>query len=288
MSFLDPFSQTGADYRKQALGAADKAIALDKSNSEAFDIKAFLVEPNDFVGRALWLQKALSARPLACGCEHHLYAVFLQGVGRNRDAVQEYRRSTDVLALDFDSQSGLADALLMTGKPDEAKQHSEAAIDLSDDPAVGDQLALQEVAVNGDYAAGLKALANPKLKISQANREALQAAYQAMISKDPAAKARAVQLLNALQPEAKGRNVVTMLGALGANREAMDLIAKRTQAHALWPPSWLFLPATRGILDDPGFSAYAQKLGLMSYWKTTRTKPDVCSEPNVPAFCRMI
>lgn len=287
-SFQDPLSPTGADYRRQAGEAADKAIALDKSNSEAIDIQAFVLAPTDIVGREALLKKALSARPLACGCEHHLYGAMLQTVGRQREAVDEYRRSTDVLALDFDSQLGLGDALLVAGKPDEAKQHFDAAADLSSDPAVNDGITIQEVPVTADYAAALKAVANPKLRMNQSLRAALQPAYQAMISKDAAAKTRAVQMLAALPPEVKGRVAATMLGALGANQEMMQAVARRIAAHGAFPASWMFLPAARGVLDDPAFPRFAQKIGLMTYWKTTHTRPDVCSSANAPAFCRML
>jgi len=288
MSINDPVGPGAADYRHEAGEAADKAIALDSGNSEAIDVKGFLVAPNDILGREAWFRKALSARPLACGCEHHLYAALLQGVGRNKDSIEEYRRSTDVLALDFDSQLGLADDLLMAGKPDEAKQHFDAAADLSSDPAINDQITIQEVPVTGDYAAALKAVGNVKLAIPQAARAALEAAFRALISGDPTAKTRAAQMLAALPRELKGRTVVAMLAALGANHEAMHAISDKVEGHWFWPASWAFLPTTRGILNDAAFPAYAQRLGLISYWKATHTKPDACSDKSVPAFCRMI
>ena len=34
----------------------------------------------------------------------------------------------------------------------------------------------------------------------------------------------------------------------------------------------------RGTLSDPGFPAVAAQLGLMKYWKTTHTRPDVCKK----------
>ncbi|HYX46607.1 MAG TPA: TIR domain-containing protein [Sphingomicrobium sp.] len=288
MSFDDPLGPRGADYRDQAGEAADKAIALDKSNSEALDVKAFLVDPTDVIARADLFKQALAARPLACGCEHHLYGALLQAVGRNREAIEEYQRSTDVLALDFDSQLGLADALLIAGRPDEAKQHFDAAADLSSDPAVNDQMTLAETAVTLDYPAALKALANPKLSMPQSRRAAMEAAYRAMISNDPAAKAGAVKMLTALPYDQKGRNVVTTLAALGANREAMQAISEKVDGHWLWPASWAFLPASRGLLSDPAFPAFAQRLGLTAYWKKTRTKPDLCSGGNAPHFCSTI
>jgi hypothetical protein len=44
----------------------------------------------------------------------------------------------------------------------------------------------------------------------------------------------------------------------------------------------------RRTLDDPGFPAVAGQLGLLKYWTTTHTKPDVCSEKASPLFCQMI
>ena len=43
-----------------------------------------------------------------------------------------------------------------------------------------------------------------------------------------------------------------------------------------------------GAIRDPAFPAFAQKYGLTTYWKTTRTKPDLCSAKDAPPFCRMI
>jgi len=50
----------------------------------------------------------------------------------------------------------------------------------------------------------------------------------------------------------------------------------------------VFLPAARGVLNDPAFPAFAEHIGLMKYWKTTHTKPDVCFGKTSPRFCRMI
>lgn len=288
LSFENPHGSSAGDYRKQALEAADKAIALDKSNSEALDIKGALQDPRDFAAREKLFKQALGARPLACGCEHHIYGLFLQAVGRNSEAINEYRRSTDVLALDFDSQLSLGEALFLAGRTDEAKIHFDAAADLSPFAAASDQITILELPVTGDYQSALKALGNPKVNLPSSLRAALQAAAQAMVSDDPTAKSRAIQMLTALPPEMQGRSVTNMLATLGATRPAMQNVANRAAAYGLAPASWLFLPAARGLLRDPAFPAFAQQLGLMSYWKTTRTRPDVCAAKDAPPFCRMI
>ena len=286
--YHDPSSRLAEQYRQQGSEAADKAIALDRSNSEAFDAKAFLHDGHDFVGREGWFKKALDARPLACGCEHHLYGLFLQAVGRNRDAGEEFRRSTDVLALDFDSQLSLGDSLLVAGKADEAKTHFDNANDLAPQADFPDELIVFNAATTGDYAAALKAIQNPKVDAPAPVRAALAAAYQAMLSKDPAAKTKAVQLLTALSPDMQDREVATMLGALGANGPMMQIVANGVARQRITPASWPFYPIARGVLSDPTFPAFADKLGLMRYWKTTHTKPDVCSAAGAPPFCKMI
>lgn len=288
LAFDTPEGPAAAKYRQQASDAADKALSLDKTNSDALDIKGGLLDPRDFAGREKLFRAALAARPLACGCEHHLYGLFLQQVGRNSDAIAEYRAATDALALDADSQWAFGDALTIAGKPDEAKAHFDAANDLSDRPGTAAAIVIGEASVTQDYAAALKALGEPKLQLPATLEAALQTGFQAMISHDPAAKARAVQMLTALSPEMQGHNVVTLLAALGANQQVMQIIAEQTAHRAFAPLGWLYVPASRGVLNDPAFPAFAQRMGLMTYWRTTHTKPDVCSQNGPPPFCAMI
>jgi hypothetical protein len=40
-----------------------------------------------------------------------------------------------------------------------------------------------------------------------------------------------------------------------------------------------------GVRRDPSFPALLQRLGLIHYWKTTHTKPDVCADKSPPPFC---
>jgi tetratricopeptide (TPR) repeat protein len=286
--FDNPKGPRAAEYRKQAMDAADKAIALDKSNSQALDLKGFLQDPRDLVAQESLYKQALDARPLACGCEHHIYGGFLQNVGRLSEATDEYRRSTDVLALNPSSQAALADVLLQQGKADEAKAPIDATIDLLSDPAAKDRVALYASTSTGDYGAAVKAISNPQLKLPAPLKTALGAGFGAMVSGDAEAKARAVQALVALPPEMKRRFTATLLGALGANREALQVVALGVDRQYFDTTSWLWVPSMAGAIRDPSFPALAQQFGLMRFWKTSHTKPDVCSAKDPPPFCRMI
>ena len=75
---------------------------------------------------------------------------------------------------------------------------------------------------------------------------------------------------------------------LGANHEAFQIAARLATTKEYPGPSLFWYPSMRGTLTDPGFPALAAQLGLMKYWKTTHTRPDVCNENAPPPFCRMI
>jgi len=273
-------SQRAEQLRVAGLQAADKALALDPENSEALDRKTYLMDLHDWVGREALYKRSIAAKPLDCGCQHYGYGLMLRSVGRLDDAIEQQRAATDMLALWPDSQAALAHLLVATGKADEARPHFDAAIDLSISSNYAQWVAATEGTETGEYAAAVTALRSGQFQMSEDTLGALVAGYQALASGDPQAKTEAIAALAALPKDQQRDWVVTMLGALGANHEALAMASERP---------WLFwLRSMRGALNDPGFPAVAKQLSLLSYWKTSHTRPDVCTEKNVPPFCRMI
>ncbi|HEY8434135.1 MAG TPA: TIR domain-containing protein [Sphingomicrobium sp.] len=275
-----------AESRKLGLDAANTALKLDPTNSEALAQKAILIG-GDWAGQEQLMKQAVAAKPLACGCEHAAYGAMLQDVGRFRDSAGQYRRATEMLALDANSQFNLADALIASGSRDQAKPHIDAAIDLSDDPSFADTVALTEAPETGDNADAIRALHNPKLQLSDAQRAAFLTAFQAVASHDANEKARAVRAITALPREQQNFIAAKLLALLGASQDALGTFANGMGSRYDWA-SLLWYPSMRAVLNEPGFPRVAQRLGLMRYWKTTHTKPDVCSDKNPPAFCLMI
>ena len=275
------------EYLRQGLEAADKAIALDSTNSEAFAQKSMLIDRTDHVAQEELLKRAIAARPLACGCEHLVYGIMLQNVGRFVDSIAELRRATDMLALDGNSQFVLADALLVTGKAGEAKPHMESAIDLFPGTDVAGLFAVMEATEGGSYAAGAAAEGKPGVDPSDARRAAIVKGFEAMQSGNPATKTEAVKALVALRADEKDIIVTRLLGALGANREALAAFTNGQGSRYDWL-SLLWYPSMRAALNEPTFPALAQRLGLIRYWRATHTRPDVCGTSGPPPFCRMI
>jgi tetratricopeptide (TPR) repeat protein len=246
-----------------------------------------LSDPNDPIGQERLLEQSIAARPLDCGCQHLLYGIVLENVGRFSDAAEEFRRATDMLALDENSQFNLADSLTVIGRPDEAKAHFDASNDLAADPDWAVANAVFEAPETQDYLTAIQGLQNPNVQMPKAQRAAFLEGFHALMSADKAAKERAVQTLLALPTDEQDPCTVKLLGALGAHHEALGMLANRIGSRLDWP-SMLRYPSMRGALDDPAFPAVAQRLGLMRYWKTTHTRPDICSAKNSPPFCRMI
>jgi tetratricopeptide (TPR) repeat protein len=275
-------------HEKEALTAADRAIRLDPRNSEAFAYKSYLIDPRDLVGREALLKEALKARPLACGCEHHFYGDLLAEAGRSTDALVEYRRAVDVLALNMDSQIAYADALLAAGRTQQAGQHFEAAKDLMADPErLAEEIAVTTAPLTRDYAAALRAVQTTKQPVPPPVLSALTKALQALLSGDAAAKSQAAKDMAALPPQVAQLSV-RYLGALGANRLALGKVEEAAGGGRYGARKWLFEPSMAGARADPAFPAVAERLGLMAYWRKTGARPDFCSAKDAPAVCRSI
>ena len=273
-------SRRAEEMRAAGRQAEDKALALDPNNSEALAHKAYLIDPRDWVAQEALFKRAIAAKPLDCGCEHYGYGLKLQSVGRLGAAIEQFRAATDMLALWPDSQLALGRALWAADRGEQAKADFEAAIDLSKDRDFGNWVAVTEGVETGDYAAAMTALRSPQFQIPDESRAALFSGYEALTSGAPQAKTKAVEALLALPKTQGSEAVAPLLAALGANRDALQVAAQKP---------WLFWRRSmRGVLSEPAFPTVAEQLGLMTYWRTSRTKPDACLTKTAPPFCRMI
>jgi tetratricopeptide (TPR) repeat protein len=277
-------SQILEEARASGREAADRAIAIDSKNSEALYIKSMLLDRRDWIGREDLLKRAVAARRLDCGCEHHQYGWMLVNVGRTAEAVEELYQANDMLALYVYTPLTLAQALVIAGRPEEAKLYFDAAIDLAPDAKTAKRLTISKATMIGDT----NLLLDSTLPISAELRDALVNGYRALASSDSGARAQAVQALLALTENQQGEAVARLLAGLGANHEAFQIAARIATTREYPGPSLFWDWRMRGTLADPGFSAVAGQLGLLDYWKTTHTRPDVCNEEAAPPFCREI
>ena len=201
------------EARASGRQAADRAVALDGKNSEALYIKSMLVGRRDWIGREKLLKQAIMAKRLDCGCEYHQYGWMLANVGRITEAVARLRQANDMLALYVYTPLSLADALVAAGKPDEAANYFDAAIQLAPNAVFADRIAVRKATATGD----VKSLLEPKLPLSAELRSALVKGYRAVASRDAGARAEAVRVLVALPGKEQDDAVARLLAKLGAN-----------------------------------------------------------------------
>lgn len=274
-----------ADQAREAgRQAADRALAIDSRNSEAMWIKSRLLDRYDWTGREELLKRAIDVRSLDCGCEHHQYGELLLNFGRVAEAVEQLRQANDMLALYVYTAFSLAEALIVAERADEAKAQFDAAIELAPNSTFADWIKEAKAVDTGDIAA----LEDPSLPLSPNYREAMLKGYRALASGgNSTGKEQAVEALLALPEGEQDYSVARLLGSLGANDEAFA-VARRIATKERGEPSVFWFRSMRATLNNPGFPELMRQLGLMSYWKTTRTRPDVCSEQAAPPFCRMI
>lgn len=277
-------SQIVEQARASGREAADRAIALDSRNSEALYIKSMVLDRRDWMGREDLLKRAIAAQRLDCGCEYHQYGWMLLNVGRTAEAVERLHQANDMLALYVYTARTLADALVIAGKPGEAKGHFDAAIDLAPNAVFAKWLVIAKATQTGD----IDLLLDPTLPMSAELRAGLLQGYRARAAGDSAAKTRAIAALMALPEGEQTDAVAKLLADLGANRESFQIAARIATTREYPGPSIFWDRSMRGTLADPGFPALATQLGLVNYWTTTRTKPDVCNEGSPPPFCKMI
>jgi DNA-binding winged helix-turn-helix (wHTH) protein/tetratricopeptide (TPR) repeat protein len=272
------------EARASGREAADRAVAIDSRNSEALYIKSMVLNRHDWIGREELLKRAIAAHRLDCGCEYHQYGWMLLNVGRTAEAVEQLHQANNMLALYVYTPWNLAAALVIAGKPHEAKPHFDATIDLAPNAGFAKWIALDKATQIGD----LDLLLDPTLPISAELRAALLKGHRARASSDSGAKAQAVEALLALTEVQQTEAVARLLADLGADRQAFQIAARIATTKEYPGPSIFWHQSMRETLADPGFPALAKQLGLLNYWTTTRTKPDVCNEESSPPFCKMI
>jgi tetratricopeptide (TPR) repeat protein len=272
------------EARASGREAADRAVAIDSGNSEALYIKSMLVDRHDWIGREELLKRAVAARRLDCGCEHHQYGWMLANVGRIADAIEQLHLADDMLALYVYTPLTLAQVLVIAGKLEEAQPYFDAAIDLAPTSDFANDLTSYKATELGDV--GL--LSDPGKSFPDELRAALLQGYRARASSDSGEKARAVAALLALPEDQQKDPVAKLLAELGANHEAFEVAVRVAKGREYPGPALLWDRRLRAILADPGFPTVAKELGLVDYWKTTHTKPDVCEEKAPPSFCEAI
>ena len=277
----------GAGLRDEAKKAAERALKLDKQNSEAYQALASLQPPFAYAQREELHLKSIAVRPSDCGCEYMGYGAFLNRVGRNAEAVDAFKRAHDMIPLSADVIANVAESLFVGGRADEARQNATEALKAWPNYSFMRRVLVRSAFWTGRHDEALKLLADPSTELSQEQRSALAAALRALQSGNAAAKTNARESLMQLAGDrsADGALLITALAALGANDEALAVAAGRVERDGPRALPVLFEPALATARRSPKFAQIAQRFGLANYWRESRHLPDFCKEASPPALC---
>jgi hypothetical protein len=286
----DASGGAASQLRSESEQAANRAIELDDKNSEAYAVLANLMPHNDYAGREKLYIKSVSVRPSDCGCEIVGLAYFMADVGRDTEALQSLKRAHDQVPFSADVNSSLAELQLMTGHIADARETVRTIEEVWPKYGWLPGALVRSALWTGQYDEAMAILADPDVKFSDKERQYYANAFRALRSGDAAAKAAAVGQLQQLGRDAEADKtlLISTLAALGANREALGMVASTLGSRGSPYQYILFDPPLAAARRTPEFALLVERIGLVRYWRQSRHAPDFCRERNAPPLCRTL
>jgi tetratricopeptide (TPR) repeat protein len=296
-AFFGLTSDTGAELDRSEQ-AALRALELDSS---LLPVRVLLALVNSY--RGAWVparevfESVLSLSDSEPGV-HQAYALFLATAGHTRQALQQSDMARR-LAPGGGAYASLASIVRsIIGLDAEALRYAELAVNLGiPREALGPQLTYENAASRrGDFAAAAVHMVNalPAEVREARGADTVRMIYAALA--DPGKKTAALQALRDLQANGPGMdsgvmlifamNWYTELGALDDAYAVAEAGLARLQRTGAIGGNWagMWLPEMRPFRQDPRFQTFAQRLGLMEYWKEYGA-PDNCEFRDGKLIC---
>ena len=301
MLFSDSIEGSGdrAALRREALAAADHALAIDPQTAGAWVAKGWLEigiagddpaagKAHRFGDFAKWKHLAdlsTAARPSDCGCEIQQYGFVLEQMGRASAALPWYERARANEPRSPTHIRTLANALVERGRFGEAETIlTELSQDFGDPPRLIDDR-LNLALSRGDWR-GAQALATklPETPYTRLRGELLAA----LVAGDRTTVTRAGDDLAALAAGDRGldRAVVRLRAVAGRPSEAIRTAARLLDRDGIGHITLLYGPLFAQARRLPEFAELGARMNLLGYWRDPATRADFCAEPDAPPLCR--
>jgi tetratricopeptide (TPR) repeat protein len=278
------------ELRQTARTEAERAIALDPRNGQAYVALAMLVPSGQRAQREALLLRALSVDPMSNAADFR-YGQLLSETGRLQDALVYMRKAAALRPLDPGTRAEAALAQARAGQLDGADTSLKALLlDWPDDVAAnGARFYLSRWEGRFDDALSmLQGDREPNRELTDADRKAWRDVLSALISRDPKRMAdqRQAQIAFGSTAAIDLSFSIENLSQLGLLDDAFAQAEKLPGIDVPINSAVLFNPTTAAMRRDPRFMTLAAKLGLVDYWRTSGHWPDFCSEPGLPYDCK--
>jgi tetratricopeptide (TPR) repeat protein len=281
---------TQAAWIAEAEAALQRATKLDPKEAGINLARINLAEAK-LVPVGEWDAIILEAQAQAEGKDNFVFGQanafrynLLRAVGRFRDALPHVAAAVANDPLQSPVSLGFIRATL--GQPAEARAELEPALTAYGALVWGSVI---PYAIFLDAADAEAMLKSPPSTIPQPTVDCLRDIHKAFVSKNPrahalgSAKTRACADAGIVSPLV----VLASLAALNdldaaftlAGKQSFNPTTARTGTFQV-----LFWPTSRAMRADPRFLPLVEKLGLMGYWRATKSQPDICETETAP-FC---
>jgi TolB-like protein/tetratricopeptide (TPR) repeat protein len=284
-----PPDQAAAD-RAEASAEAQKALALDPKDADAYVALALLQPLNQWGQREALLRKGLAADPDWPHANGFL-AQLLSDLGRVDEALTYSRKAAAVDPLG-ESWAGYNAALLASAGQTQEADADATQLATSWPDSTEDWINRMSVAEDGrewdrvmtSLAEPLASAALPKVDLDSLRIYAIAAKSRAP---DAVAKAHANLLEMAKLSPANLTASISGLAWLGFVDDAFKLADQYQPSSILAgiTPGFLFATPTASMRRDPRFMPLVSRLGLVNYWRASGKWPDFCRDPALPYRC---
>ena len=282
--------EQAAAYRTEATAEAQRALALDPKDADAYVALELLQPAINWGAREALLRKGLAADPDWPHANGFL-SLLMAEVGRMDEALVYSRKAAAADPLGESWASSNIMTLAGAGQTQEAEADATRLVN-SWPNSTGDWLIRMFANFYEDNWDGVLAnLSEPVASSAMppVDRDHLRSLSLAAKSRDPnlVAKIRNDLLESAQRGPAYVTSSIAGLAALGYLDDAFKLAATYQPGLALTGANseFLFMPVTAPLRRDPRFMQLADRIGLLGYWRTTGKWPDFCRDPTLPYRC---
>lgn len=207
-------------------------------------------------------------------------------VGRLRDASDDARSAAHADPLSPQLRGAYADSLAAAGQLDAALSELAAAERLWPDSG---SVARNKFQINFDYGDPRYALQVIRSGVLQGGWAHTEPFMEARIDPTPANVARAIENAQASYRRNPALHVwlyVEVLSTFNRYDDALSLLMSTPIDQARSVTGVTFAPWPTKFWHHPQSLAYAQRVGLLRFWRSSGKWPDFCFDPDLPFDCK--